>query len=68
MVPSVPITPTTPDRVVLAALRAPGRITPTTGTFSSSSRAGRATAEAVLQATTKSLIPRSTRKRALLSA
>jgi hypothetical protein len=49
------------------AARAPGAITPTTGTGSAADRAGSATAVAVLHATTSSLMPRSMRKAAFFS-
>ncbi len=46
------MTPTCPLRVAATAARAPGSMTPMTGTLSSSSSFGMARAEAVLQATT----------------
>ena len=49
-----------PDR----ARRAPGSMTPTTGRLKRSSRAGRATEEAVLQATTSIFTPCATKKAA----
>jgi len=66
-VPGVPMTPTRPPRVAAAAARAPGSTTPWTGTGRASRSAGSATAEAVLQATTRRSIPSSRRKRALRS-
>ena len=56
MVPGVPITATWPVFVTFAAACAPGMITPITGMGSAASSAGRATAEAVLQATTSALM------------
>ena len=49
------------------AARAPGSTTPSTGTGSASRNAGRATADAVLHATTSRSTWRATRKRALRS-
>src|SRR5438067_761191 len=44
MVPTVPITPTRPLRVAATAARAPGSITPSTGTSASKRRISRAAA------------------------
>src|SRR4051812_17916644 len=52
MVPTVPITPTRLLLVTRTAARAPGSITPTSGTSCSNRNRSRAAAEAVLQATT----------------
>ncbi len=67
MVPGVPMTPTPPPRVRRSAARAPGAMTPSTGTGSAADSAGSATAEAVLHATTSSLMPRSSRNSAFFS-
>jgi hypothetical protein len=64
MVPGVPRTPTTPERVRAAACWAPGSMTPTTGMLRLERNAGRATAEAVLQATTRSFTSSEVRKAA----
>jgi hypothetical protein len=56
------MTPTRPLRVRATAARAPGSITPTIGSAKRSSSARSATADAVLHATTRSLMPRATRK------
>ena len=53
--PTVPMTPTAPVRVAATSARAPGSITPTTGTGSSALSSSSAAAAAVLHATTKSL-------------
>ena len=52
MVPTVPMTPTSPLRVVLTNASAPGSTTSMTGTGSSASSSSMAAADAVLQATT----------------
>ena len=61
------MTPMRPARDARAAARAPGSTTPTTGTDSSARSAGSATADAVLQATTRRSIPCRARKRAFRS-
>ena len=60
-VASVPMMPTRPPRETPSAPRAPGSMTPRTGTFAALRIAGRAQADEVLQATTRSLIPRPAR-------
>ena len=63
MVAAVPMTPILLFRVARVAARAPGRITPAIGSSFSSSNAGRASALAVLHASTTALISRRRRKR-----
>ena len=58
-VPTVPITPTRPDRVAWTRARAPGSITSKTGTGSSAASSPRPAAAAVLQATTTALASKS---------
>ena len=53
--PTVPITPTRPERVAGTSARTPGSITPTTGTPVAACSSSSAAAAAVLQATTTSL-------------
>ncbi len=65
--PWVPITPTRPERVFAAAVSAPGATTPITGIESCRCSVGSAAALAVLQATTSSLMSRSTRNAELIS-
>jgi len=52
MVPTVPMTPTLPLWVTRASARAPGSMTPITGTTSDFDNASSATDAAVLHATT----------------
>ena len=59
MVPTVPITPTRPDRVACTSARAPGSITPSTGTGSSAASSPSPAAAAVLQATITALASKS---------
>ncbi len=61
------MTPINPVRLARAATRAPGSTTPMIGTESSARSAGSATAEAVLQATTRRSMPCRARNRALRS-
>jgi hypothetical protein len=65
-VPSVAITPTTPE-VRSTAARAPGSTTPITGIGSCARSAGSAAAVAVLHATTSIFTPRPNRCRAASS-
>ena len=63
------MTPTGPaSPAAHTAARAPGPIMPTTGTETAARTAGMASADAVLHATTSSLTPRETRKRAFSTA
>ena len=57
MVPTVPITPTLPLCVTRTSARAPGSTTPITGTGKVLANTSRATAAAVLQATTINFAP-----------
>ena len=62
------MTPIRPLFDTRAATPAPGSTTPRTGMFSSARSAGRATAEAVLQATTRRSMSQRESTRALRSA
>ena len=66
MVEGVPMTPIFPDLVTLTAFLAPGSITPITGISNSFLKFGMDTDDAVLQATTRSLMPFEIRNSALL--
>ena len=57
------MTPIRPERVAASALAAPGSTAPITGTGEAAASAGSAFADAVLQAISTSLTPRSSRKR-----
>ena len=65
IVADVPITPTTPFRVARIAARAPGLITPTTGTPWAAAMSPIAETSIELQATTSSFTSRSTRDAAI---
>ena len=58
IVPAVPMTPILPERLARTAARAPGSITPTTGTGDRAVRCSSACAVLVLHATTTALTPR----------
>ena len=57
IVPTVPMTPIGPPRDALIAARAPGSITPTTGTGEAARSASSAWAVLVLHATTTAFTP-----------
>ena len=59
MVPTVPMTPTSPLRVACTSALAPGSTTSMTGTGSSAFRSSSAAAEAVLHATTMAFTSKS---------
>ena len=68
MVPTVPMTPTRPERVTRAAARMPGATTPMTGMSYRASSVSSPTDAALLHATTRSFTPRSTSRSPISSA